>query len=261
MTTIDTNHFIKNISQLNNVSGEMLNKIEREVLLLDIPWIESYTDYQSSGWKTTSLMSCSGKSDDLIIRDGRAIETENLQYLPTLRNYLKFLSLDYMWVRLAKLEPNSFLWEHKDYVELEEKNRLRFHLPITTNKNSFMIMLGHQIHLGRGYLWKLDPRVTHGACNMGSTARIHLIIDCYVDEQVQMALSNEWLNSKFISQLNELPDKESYEKAKQMAALDFDKTAEKILLKTYHNQLQSEGECYDKIIKMYNELRRQKQMT
>lgn len=254
MNSLKNDIFIKNISQISTISIETIEKMEREIALLDIPWSEAYTDYQSSGWKTISLMNQSGQSEDVVIGDGSAIETDIMSFLPTLKSYINFLPLHYMWVRLAKLEPNSFLWEHKDYTDLSDRKRLRFHLPISTNKSSLLILLGHQVHLGKGYLWKLDPQVAHGACNMGPSARIHLIIDCYVDDILENLLNEEWLDPAFLKPLLKGDINDAVVAAKKIAKLDFYQTAERMILKTYHNQVQPEGECYDKIIEMYDEL-------
>lgn len=246
---------INQISQIMIISNEVLAKIEREIILLNLPWTEAYKDYQSSGWKTVSLLSRSGDARDLIIDDGTPIETDVLHALPSLKKFVNNLGLKYMWARLARLEPNSYLWEHRDYTELKNERRQRLHLPIQTNKDAQIILSGHQINLGYGFLWKLNPQVPHGACNKGSTARIHLIIDCYVEEKLENLINDQWLDSEFITPLPEINPKSEDEKvAKNLAKLEFYQTAERLLLKSYHCQAQSEGACYDKIINMYKEL-------
>ena len=67
MDQIKSNNYIRNISQVKSISMEILEKIEYEIALLDIPWSESYSDYQSSGWKTISLMNNSGHEKDVVI--------------------------------------------------------------------------------------------------------------------------------------------------------------------------------------------------
>jgi hypothetical protein len=246
---------IHQISQIKVIPSEILLKMEQEISLLNLPWTEVYKDYQSSGWKTVSLLSRSGEATDLIIDDGTPIETDILQSLPTLKKFLDDLNLKYMWARLARLEPNSFLWEHRDYTELNSQKRLRLHLPILTNKDAQIILSNHQFNLGLGFLWKLDPQVAHGACNTGPTARIHLIIDCYFDDKLESLINKEWLDLDFVAPLPSIQFQHEEERmAMNLAKLDFYQTAERILLKTYHSQVQSEGACYDKIIKMYEEL-------
>jgi len=84
-----------------------------------------------------------------------------------------------MWVRLAKLTPNSFLWEHRDYADLPRTPRRRLHLPLFTNPSAVLVTGGAQINLTAGYLWRLLPTYAHGACNLLGPDRLHLIIDVY----------------------------------------------------------------------------------
>ncbi|WP_371272908.1 hypothetical protein [Streptomyces albidoflavus] len=62
--------------------------------------------------------SASGDPHDLVIGDGRPEPTSLLEAMPATARFLDGLGLDFMYVRLARLAPNSFLWEHRDYAEV-----------------------------------------------------------------------------------------------------------------------------------------------
>ena len=173
------NNILGTVSQILEVHEKDILIMATEVLFHDtsLPWKKSYLEYQSGDWRTVTLMNTSGLSADNKISDGMAIPTEALTLLPQIEAFLKQLNLKYMWVRLTKLAPNGYLWEHTDYAELNTERRLRLHLPLSTNNKSMISFPEVNVHLAKGFLWKLNPTSRHGAANMGTSTRIHLILE------------------------------------------------------------------------------------
>ena len=159
---------ISQLSRLNLVDNLTLQGVQREVLNIDEGWSRVYNEYHSGGWWTLSLLNKTSKPGDATIEDCVPVETSLLAKMPVTQAFLRNLGLKYMWVRLAKLEPNSFMWEHCDYQELGDVERFRLHVPIITNPQSMMIIDYSQIHLVAGYIWKLNPIYRHAAGNLGS---------------------------------------------------------------------------------------------
>ena len=101
-----------------------------EIARADIPYRRHYSEYQSGGWWTSSLLGRTADATDGAVTDtGRPVETDALDRLPLTRRFLEDLGLRYMMVRLARLDPGGALWEHRDYQDLSRASRQRIHLP------------------------------------------------------------------------------------------------------------------------------------
>ena len=243
------------VSQLGSINSALLRDMQREILSITDDWTSVYSEYQSGGWQTLSLLNCSSDPSDTIIRDCVPVETSLLLKLPVIRSFLNELGLRYMWVRLAKLEPNAFLWEHRDYQELEDVERLRLHVPIITNPHSTLIIEGLRIHLAKGFVWKLRPTHRHGAGNLGTEARLHILIDCYRNAALDHLLQSESLDDAYVRRLPPILPATQAETAlasDELARQGDCKQAEHLLLKLFYCYQLEEGACYDMISQMYD---------
>lgn len=77
---------------------------------------------------------------------------------------------------LAKLPPHSKINMHIDPKELTVCSR--YHWVINTNDLCFAKSRNHKINFPLNEIWHFNHSELHGAENLGSTDRIHLIIDC-----------------------------------------------------------------------------------
>ncbi|WP_241746146.1 aspartyl/asparaginyl beta-hydroxylase domain-containing protein [Streptomyces lydicus] len=111
------------VAQLDRVDRQLIERMRHEALTAPAPWKAEYGEFQSGGWWTTSLMNASGEAADVRIGDCTARPTALLEHMPATAGLLAELGLTYMWVRLARLEANAFLWEHRDYDELDQVER------------------------------------------------------------------------------------------------------------------------------------------
>jgi Aspartyl/Asparaginyl beta-hydroxylase len=181
MADDDNDVFIQNLNVLP--SGFNFDALASEVRESDIPWARHYHNYQSGGWWTCSLLGRSKSALDGEVTDNvEPFVTDVLDKLPITRELLQEMRLQYMLVRLARLDPNGFLWEHRDYQDLRRVPRQRIHLPVDTNPEAFLVSAGCRFHMGPAALWSFRPTAAHGACNMGGQPRVHLILDVYEDE-------------------------------------------------------------------------------
>lgn len=77
---------------------------------------------------------------------------------------------------IVSLKPGGVVDWHTDDGEYFDKY-LRFHLALVTNPFSLLYSGGEQRWVMQGELCWLNNRAKHSAVNMGSTPRIHLIVD------------------------------------------------------------------------------------
>jgi hypothetical protein len=244
------------IAHLEQIDEARLGRLRHEALTAPVPWKAEYGLYQSGGWWTASLMNATGNAADVTIRDCAAQPTGLLEHMPATAELLAELGLSYMWVRLARLEPAAFLWEHRDYGELRQVRRHRLHLPLRTNPSAFLVTGGVKVHLASGGIWRLTPTHAHGVCNLLGPDRIHLIADVYHDDAYRRLAAKASLHGSQIEPLPAAPPNllnDRLAAACQLAALGFAGAAERLLLRLFYHHAMPEGAVYDLIAQMYEE--------
>ncbi|WP_188827933.1 aspartyl/asparaginyl beta-hydroxylase domain-containing protein [Nocardia camponoti] len=220
-------------------------------------WVTEYAQYQSGGWSTVSLMNDTGNPADVRIRDCHPAETTLLRHMPATRDFLSTLDLRYMWVRLARLGPNSFLWEHRDYEELDAVERYRLHVPLVTNRSAVLVTGGRRICLEPGRIWRLKPTHAHGACNLLGPDRYHLLIDCYADDRLAELMAGEWIDDADVVDLPRATEDDVLGYARtawSLARLGHVGSAETYLLRLFYVHALAEGQVYDLITSLHESL-------
>jgi hypothetical protein len=247
------------VARLDQLDPGILERLRHEALTVPSGWVAEYGQYQSGGWWTLSLLNDTGIPTDVTIKDCDPVETTLLKRMPATRKFLSLLDLRYMWVRLARLGPNSFLWEHRDYEELIGSERHRLHVPLVTNSSAALVTGGAKVHLRTGHVWRLTPTHAHGACNMLGPDRLHLILDCYTDKNLTQASANEQLSETDMVQLPAATKAQLDEHlvtARSLANLGYERSAEKHLLRLFYDYTLPEGCVYDLIASLYDSLER-----
>ena len=59
---------------------------------------------------------------------------------------------------------------------------MRIHIPVVTNPDVEFFLDGRRIIMGEGECWYLDLNLPHRVQNRGSTDRVHLVIDCQLND-------------------------------------------------------------------------------
>jgi hypothetical protein len=81
-----------------------------------------------------------------------------------------------------KLTAGSRIREHRDYDLGFAEGQMRLHIPVTTNPDVQFFLDAHRVELQEGECWYLDLSLPHWVENRGATDRIHLVIDCELNE-------------------------------------------------------------------------------
>lgn len=245
------------VAQLSSIEPAAVKVMGREAAHLDEDWTCEYGEYQSGGWKTLSLYNQTGNPRDTVIEDGPGMETRLLKKMPETQKFLRHLGLEIMSVRIARLEPKAFLWEHRDYAELNDRQRLRLHVPLITNPSCHLIIGGQAVHMTAGHIWMLNPTERHGVCNLGHQSRYHLLLDIYTCVNSAKLVANATLDHQSVITLP-VPSAAEVQNALvnaiNLAKLGYSTSAEMALLKRFHRFHLSEGESYNLIIQMYDQL-------
>ena len=99
-------------------------------------------------------------------------------------------------VRLLKLAARSSIREHKDYKLGFEDGEMRIHVPVVTNPDVAFFLAGEQVVMPEGEAWYLDLNLPHRVENHSDIDRIHLVIDCVV---------NDWARELFPPEMAQAP--------------------------------------------------------
>ncbi len=247
------------IACLDRVEAATLDRIRHEALTVpdDRAWVAEYGEFQSGGWSTLSLINGSGDPCDVRIADCSPRATTLLEQMPVTREFLFSLGFRFMWARLARLSAHSFLWEHRDYQELDGSARVRLHVPLVTNASAVLVTAGARVRLRAGRIWLLRPTHAHGAGNLLGPDRYHLLLDCYHDDRLADAVDNAWLETGDAEPMPPATPEEltrRFEQALSLAELGYPSTAEKHLLRLFYQRALPEGQVYDLIADLYARL-------
>ena len=249
---------MENISQLIEIQPEVLRAVSDEISGADISYKTVYDDYQSGGWHTAMLYAPNGDNNDGLVHDGKASPTSLVHGLPVTQRFLEDLGLDFFTVRIASNDHDSWLWEHRDYVELGgEKKRLRLHVPLVTNPDAIMQFPQYKVHIAPGWIWKLDPTVSHAISNTGFATRMHLILDCYINRNLCDILNNETLEEEHVQSLPQLTLAERTKLLSQAEGIftrQGSEKADQFLLKTFHQFDLNAETSYDLLIDFYRKI-------
>jgi aspartyl/asparaginyl beta-hydroxylase (cupin superfamily) len=99
-------------------------------------------------------------------------------------------------VRLLKLRAGSSIREHKDYNLGYEDGEVRFHIPVLTNPDVEFYLNQQRVVMNEGECWYLNFNLPHRVVNNSVTDRVHLVIDCVVNDWVRALLEVEAVASR-----------------------------------------------------------------
>ena len=91
-------------------------------------------------------------------------------------------------VRLLALGPGATIAEHRDYRLGFDDGEVRLHIPVVTDPAVEFYLDGCRVDLVPGECWYLNLNLPHRVVNGSSIRRVHLVVDCVVDD---------WLRGQF----------------------------------------------------------------
>lgn len=168
------------------------SRMQQEVQGLQAEWLAHYNQHDYEGmWTALPLRSINGSVQNVLANaaeDAVFANTALLQQCPYLQEVIDSLQCEKMAVRLLNLQAGAVIKEHKD-VELNfEQGEARIHVPIMTNDAVEFYIDDEQIMMHEGECWYANFNMKHRVTNAGTTDRIHLVMDCKV---------NDWLTGQF----------------------------------------------------------------
>jgi hypothetical protein len=103
------------------------------------------------------------------------------------------LPCDFERVRFMKLKAGKVIKKHSDKIDkdigIDDGNIVRIHIPIRTNDLVTFSMWDKKIKedfkLNVGHFYYTDVRKPHAVENLSDVDRIHLVMDCYMNDDVR----------------------------------------------------------------------------
>ena len=111
-----------------------------------------------------------------------------------IREIISRLPCKFERIRLMKLAAGKSLRKHNDNIDqgIESKKIVRIHVPIRTNSEVVFTMYendedddGEKLNLKAGHFYYLDVTKPHSVSNISSIDRYHLVVDCYVNRELE----------------------------------------------------------------------------
>jgi len=110
------------------------------------------------------------------------VPTPLLENSPNIQEVLSRFHTTMKTTRLMRLKPGSKVDIHDDPDFGFNSGEVRIHLVIQTNPDVLFTLGGEEIHMKEGETWLYNFSLPHGVENKGETDRIHLVIDCEVND-------------------------------------------------------------------------------
>ena len=156
----------------------------------DAKWLPHFnTGYYSGNWSGLSLRSPGGNSNSLYpVSDKEYSDTDLMSTFPSVKKITEYFECNILSVRFLRLEKGGIIKEHFDNALSYEDGEVRLHIPIQTNSGVEFTSNGKSLLMNEGECWYINAGLPHSAANNGETDRIHLVIDCVV---------NDWIKSFF----------------------------------------------------------------
>ena len=157
-------------------------------------WVPHFnTAYYSGDWSGVALRSVGGEDGRLYpdpTAQGLYAPTKILERSAALSAALARFQCPLLAARLLRLGPGARIREHTDYSLGYEDGEVRIHVPVTSGPDVEFMHDGSPLQMQPGEAWYLDLNLPHSVANRGESARVHLVVDCVV---------NDWLTGQLLS--------------------------------------------------------------
>jgi hypothetical protein len=152
-------------------------------------WVPHFnTQYFEGDWSGVALRSVGGAASQLLPDPARRLPYDDTPLLDRCR-YFKEVTRAFECpleaVRLLRLGAGSRIREHSDFDLGLRYGTVRVHVPVKTNPAVDFFLGGERVVMAEGETWYLDFSLPHRIENGGASDRVHLVLDCVVNDWVK----------------------------------------------------------------------------
>jgi hypothetical protein len=167
-------------------------------------WVTHFNaSYHDGGWSGVTLRGIGGDARRLFPGDIQTAghgDTPLRSRCPRIDAALGRLLCPVGPVRLLRLSGGGLIREHRDEGLCLEQGLARLHVPILTGDAVEFYLGGELVTMAPGECWYLNFDLPHRVQNLGTTDRVHLVIDCTV---------NDWLRAQILAGVTGGPERDS----------------------------------------------------
>jgi hypothetical protein len=149
-------------------------------------WIRHFNQSNYEGnWSVAALRSNGGQTKQIYPDPHSAENFEDTAILARcgyVREVLGTIECEKEAVRFMLLGAGARIREHKDYFMGFADGVIRLHVPVQTNEQVEFYLNNERVPMHAGELWYLDFSQKHRVENNSPENRIHLVIDCRVND-------------------------------------------------------------------------------
>jgi hypothetical protein len=151
------------------------------------------TRYYEGDWSVVPFRSIGGRANHIYpdpTGKNAFADTPLLARCSHVQGVLAALPCPQQSVRFLRLKAGSAIKEHRDYKLSYEDGEVRLHIPVVTNPDVEFVLNTVRVQMKEGECWYHNFNLPHSIANRGTHDRVHLVIDCVV---------NEWLREVLLS--------------------------------------------------------------
>jgi hypothetical protein len=151
------------------------------------------TRYYEGDWSVVPLRSVGGVANQIYPDPTKNTfaDTPLLARCAYIKDALASLQCDLLSARFLRLAAGSTIKEHRDYNLSVEDGEARLHIPVTTNPDVEFFLNDERVVMNEGECWYLNLNFKHRVANRGTTDRVHLVVDCVVNDWFRNLLSGD----------------------------------------------------------------------
>jgi hypothetical protein len=171
-----------------------LGALTKEIGALPDLWRPHFQKaHYEGGWTVLPLRSIGGDPEKMLPfalgdRPAEYASTPVIALCPAVEAFLASFLCPVMSARLLSLRPGATIKSHRDVDLAFENGQARIHVPIFTSPEVDFVIEDEQVIMEAGTCWYVNVNLPHSAANRGHSERIHLVVDCGV---------NDWLRDRF----------------------------------------------------------------
>jgi len=143
------------------------------------------TRYYEGDWSVVPFRSVGGRANHIypdVTAKNAFADTPLLARCPYIQRVLAAFPCPQQAVRFLRLKAGSSIKEHRDLDLGFEDGEVRVHIPVVTNLDVEFVLNGVRVQMGEGESWYHDFNLPHRVANHGTTDRVHLVLDCVVND-------------------------------------------------------------------------------
>lgn len=142
------------------------------------------TRYYEGDWSVVPLRAPKGAVMDIFPDPSitEFVETKHMARCTYVPKVVELFQCPLETVRFMKLGAGAVIKEHRDFGLCLEGGSARIHIPVRTSADVAFRLGGEDVPMAEGEAWYLNFDLPHSVENRGSRERVHLVIDCLVDD-------------------------------------------------------------------------------